>query len=112
MEQLYRFALYFLLGGLTTLGASYMNECGKGGAAAMVASLPIFFLMTALIAYYTSGATVAVDYARGMIIANVPWLVAVAMFGFGIHSGWHPLVCAAMAAVLYLLIMGVAGGLI
>jgi hypothetical protein len=112
MEQLYRFALYFVMGGCTTLAASYLNESGKGGAAALVASLPIFFLMTALIAYYASGPSVAVDYAKGMVFANVPWLVAVVIFGFGIHQGYHPLLTAGLALVMYLLIMFATSGLV
>lgn len=112
MEAIYRFALYFLMGGCTTLAASYLNETGKGGAAAMVASLPVFFLLTSLIAYYASGPQTAIDYARGMVLANVPWLVAVVVFGFGIHQGYHPLVTAAFSVILYLLIMSAAAGLI
>src|SRR5574343_1799062 len=99
MEAIYRFALYFLLGGCTTLAASYLNESGKGGAAAMVASLPVFFILTALIAYYASGPQTAIDYARGMVLANVPWLVAVVVFGFGIHQGYHPIATAALSVI-------------
>jgi hypothetical protein len=105
MEQLYRFALYFIVGGFTTLGASYFNESGRGGTAALVASLPIFFLMTALIAYYTSGPNVAVDYAKGMILSNVPWLVAVVIFGYGIHESYNPILVTIVSMAMYLLIM-------
>jgi hypothetical protein len=112
MEAIYRFALYFFLGGITTLAASYLNETGKGGAAAMVASLPIFFVMTALIAYYASGPQTAIDYSKGMVLANVPWLVAVVMFGFGIHQGYHPIGSAVLAVVLYVLIMAATAGLV
>lgn len=94
------------------LATSYINESGKGGVAAMVASLPIFFLMTALIAYYASGPQVAVDYSKGMIIANIPWLVAVLFFGFGIHLGYHPLLTALLAISMYILIMLATSGLI
>jgi hypothetical protein len=112
VEAIYRFALYFVLGGCTTLAASYLNESGKGGAAAMVASLPVFFVLTALIAYYASGPQTAIDYSKGMVLANVPWLVAVVMFGFGIHQGYHPLITAAFAVILYLLIMAATAGLV
>lgn len=90
MEQLVRFALYFLLGGCTTLAASYINETGRGGMAAMVASLPIFFLLTAMVAYYTAGPAVAFDYARGMVFSNIGWLAAVVVFGTAIYHGYHP----------------------
>ena len=112
MEQLYRYILYFVFGGSTLLATSYLNEGGRGGMAAMVASLPLFFLSTALIAYYASGPAVAVEYAKGMVLANVPWLVAVVVFGWGIHQGYHPLVTAGLAMVLYLLIMGATAGLV
>ena len=112
MDQLYRYALYFVFGGTIMLATSYINESGKGGMAALVASLPLFFLTTALVAYYTSGPTVAVNYAKGMVIANVPWLVAVLMFGFGIHQGYHPLLTAALAMITYLLIMFATAGLV
>jgi hypothetical protein len=112
MDQLCRYILYFIFGGSTLLATSYLNESGKGGMAAMVASLPLFFLSTALIAYYSAGPTVAVDYARGMVLANVPWLVAVVMFGFGIHQGYHPLITAGLAMAMYLLIMFATSGLV
>ncbi len=107
-----RYALYFVMGGCTTLAASYLNESGKGGAAAMVASLPIFFVMTALIAYYSSGPSVAVDYAKGMVFANIPWLVAVVIFGFGIHQGYNPILTSVLAVAIYLLIMFAVSGLV
>lgn len=112
MDAVYRYALYFIFGGATLLATSYINESGKGGMAAMVASLPLFFLSTALIAYYTSGPSVAVDYAKGMVLANVPWLVAVIMFGWGIHQGHNPLITAGLAMVMYLLIMFATSGLV
>lgn len=105
MEQLYRFALYFLLGGCTTLAASYMNESGKGGMAAMVASLPIFFLLTAMVAYYTAGPSVAFDYARGMIVSNVPWLAAVVVFGSVVYHGYHPVFAILGTIATYVIIM-------
>ena len=78
----------------------------------LVLLLNIFFLTTALIAYYASGPSVAIDYAKGMVLANVPWLVAVIMFGFGIHQGYHPVVTAVLAMAMYLLIMFATSGLV
>lgn len=72
------------------LMVSYVNESGRGGMAAMVASLPIFFLVTAMVAYYTGGPTVAFDYARGMVYSNIPWLAGVIIFGTTVYHGYHP----------------------
>ena len=90
MDQLIRFFLYFLLGGSMMMATSYINETGRGGLAAMIASLPIFFLTTAMVAYLTAGPETAFTYSRGMVIANVPWLAAVIVFGTTIYHEYHP----------------------
>ena len=89
MDAILRYAGYFMLSGSLCMVTCYINEQGRGGLAGLVAAFPLFFLVTGLIAYYTAGPTTAFDYARSMIISNVPWLAAVAVFAFGIQNGWN-----------------------
>lgn len=112
MEQLVRFGLYFLLGGCTTLAVSYISETGRGGVAAMVASLPIFFLVTAMVAYYTAGPETAFAYARGMIITNVPWLAGVVVFGTTVYHGYHPAFAILGTIATYLLLMAAVADMV
>jgi hypothetical protein len=107
MEQLYRYALYFVLSGGITVAVSYLNESGKGGMAAMVASIPIFFILTAMVAYYTAGPSVAVDFSRSMVIANIGWLASVVVFGAAVHQGYHPAVAVTGTVVTYLALTAV-----
>ena len=104
MEQFIRFGLYFLLGGCTMLATSYINETGRGGLAAMVASLPIFFLVTAMVAYLTAGPETAFTYARGMVFANIGWLAAVVVFGTVIYHGYHPVFAILGTIATYVLL--------
>jgi hypothetical protein len=107
MESYVRFALYFLVGGFTTLGASYLNESGKGGLAAIVASFPLFFLLTAMIAYYAGGPATAIQYSKGMIITNIPWLVAVLLFAYSMIREWHPAVAVVLSVTAYTIITAI-----
>jgi hypothetical protein len=89
MEAILRYAGYFLVSGFVCVATCYFNERGSGGLAGLVAAFPLFFLMTGLIAYYTGGPATAFDYTKSMIISNVPWLAAVAVFGYGVHTGMN-----------------------
>lgn len=104
MELEFRYLLYFFLGGSLVLTTSYFNERGDGGLAGLVAAFPLFFLVTGLIAYYTGGPTVAYDYSRSMIISNVPWLAAVAVFAYAVLNNWNMAVGSAAMLSTYVII--------
>jgi hypothetical protein len=89
MDALLRYAGYFIMSGCLTVVVCSINERGNGGLAGLVAAFPIFFLLTGLIAYFTAGPATAFDYSRSMIISNVPWLAAVAVFAYAVQSNWN-----------------------
>ena len=86
------------------MATCYINEKGNGGLAGLVAAFPIFFLLTGLIAYYTAGPATAFDYSRSMIISNVPWLAAVAVFAFGVQNSWNMGIAAMSTLFTYTII--------
>lgn len=104
MEMVLRYLLYFALGGSLVVTTSYINEQGNGGLAGLVAAFPLFFLLTGLIAYFTGGPEVAYAYSRSMIISNVPWLAAVAVFAYAVLSHWNMAVASAAMLSTYVVI--------
>lgn len=108
MESYVRYALYFILSGLITVIISYINESGKGGLAAVVASFPIFFLLTAMIAYYSGGPDLAIQYSKGMIYANIGWLAAVLVFAYCMIREWNPAIACTLAIIAYLILTAIS----
>ena len=104
MEMIIRYLLYFVLGGGLVCTTSYVNEQGNGGLAGLVAAFPLFFLTTGLIAYFTGGPEVAYAYSRSMIISNVPWLAAVAVFAYAVINQWNMAVASAAMLSTYVVI--------
>jgi hypothetical protein len=112
MEMLLRYLLYFIGGGFLVVGTSYINEQGNGGLAGIVAAFPLFFLVTGLIAYYTSGPDTAYAYSRSMIISNVPWLAAVAVFAYAVQNQWNMAVASAATLSTYIVIAYALAGMV
>lgn len=79
-----RLAVYFLIGGTTTVLTIYLARLGQGTTAAFIATLPVLTVFTFLLIYAEGGKDVVLDYARGLIIFAFPWLCYVATVILGI----------------------------
>ncbi len=80
-----RLAVYFLLGGTTTVLTIYLASIGRGATAAFIATLPVLTVFTFILIYTESGKDTVIDYARGLIIFTPPWLCYVATVILGIE---------------------------
>lgn len=80
-----RLAVYFLLGGTTTVLTIYLASIGRGTTAAFIATLPVLTVFTFILIYTESGKDTVIDYARGLIIFTPPWLCYVATVILGIE---------------------------
>ncbi|MDI6806706.1 MAG: DUF3147 domain-containing protein [Candidatus Aenigmarchaeota archaeon] len=68
------YLLYFLVGGIVIALVTYFATQAKGLLAAFIANLPTITLITFLTIYFSSGSTMVLSYAKGLIIMLLPWL--------------------------------------
>lgn len=104
METLLRPVIYFVVSGTVCTIVCNLNEQGRPGIAGLVASFPVLFVLTSTLAYLNGGPQVAFEYARTMIISNVPWLAAVAVFAHIVHSGYNIVFAVISSLMMYTVI--------
>ena len=63
-----QYFIYFLIGGTVVTVVAYIGSRSNGFLAALVASLPILFLLNVLLMYRNGGVTTSLDYARGSLL--------------------------------------------
>jgi len=63
-----QYFLYFLIGGTVVTVVAYIGSRSNGFLAALVASLPILFLLNVLLMYRNGGVTISLDYVRGSLL--------------------------------------------
>lgn len=75
---MWQYFVYFLVGGTVVTMVAYIGSRFNGFLAALVASLPILFLLNVLLMYRNGGVTTSLDYVRGSLLF-VPAFVCYAM---------------------------------
>jgi uncharacterized membrane protein (GlpM family) len=63
-----QYFIYFLIGGTVVTVVAYIGSRSNGFLAALVASLPILFLLNVLLMYRNGGVTTSLDYVRGSLL--------------------------------------------
>ena len=63
-----QYFIYFLIGGTVVTVVAYIGSRSNGFLAALVASLPILFLLNVLLIYRNGGVTTSLDYVRGSLL--------------------------------------------
>ena len=63
-----QYFVYFLIGGTVVTVVAYIGSRSNGFLAALVASLPILFLLNVLLMYRNGGVTTSLDYVRGSLL--------------------------------------------
>jgi len=69
------YILYFLVGGTLVSAVAYVGSHADGKTAALVAGLPVLFIINMLLLYQHGGVSAGLSYARGALM-YVPVFVA------------------------------------
>ena len=102
MNELAKYALYFVLGGALVSLATYLGSHGKGFLAALASTLPVISGMTFILIYLNAGDQPAVSFAKNLIWLSPPWFMYVFCMMFGVQRfGFWIAFTAAM--MLYML---------
>ena len=75
--QLKSFLFYFLLGGTIVSLVTLIGSQGKGLLAAFVATFPTTTILTFALIYNKSGQIPTVNYAKGLLLMTLPWIIYV-----------------------------------
>lgn len=101
MNELVKYAVYFLLGGTIVSLSTYLGAKGNSFLAAMVSTFPAITAATFILLYVNGGGTTTVDYARNLMWFVPPWIVYVTAMIMGIpRLGFWPAMAGSL--VLYM----------
>ena len=101
MNDLSRYALYFLLGGSIVSFSTYLGSQGKSFLAAMASTFPAITGVTFILLYTNGGGTTTIDYAKNLLWFVPPWTVYVLAMIMGIpRLGFWPAMAGSL--VLYI----------
>jgi hypothetical protein len=77
MNDLVKYGLYFVLGGLIVSVSSYVGSMGRGFLAAFASTFPAITGMTFVLIYLNGGAEHTLSYATHLLWFVLPWLAYV-----------------------------------
>jgi len=63
-----QYFIYFLVGGTVVAVVAYVGTHGNGLLAALVASLPVLFLVNILLLHHNGGMAASITYAKGALL--------------------------------------------
>jgi len=63
-----QYLIYFLAGGTVVALVAYVGSRGNGMLAALVASLPVLFLLNVLLMYRNGGVASSLEYVKGSLL--------------------------------------------
>ena len=107
MNDLVKYAVYFLLGGTIVSVSTYLGSQGKSFLAAFASTFPAITGATFVLIYLNGGNDAIVSYAKNLLWFVPPWLVYVTTMIVGIpRVGFWPSMVGSL--VLY---MGCVGAL-
>lgn len=101
MNNLGKYALYFLLGGSIVSFSTYLGSQGKSFLAAMASTFPAITGVTFILLYMNEGGGTTVDYAKNLLWFVPPWTIYVVTMIMGIpRIGFWPAMVGSL--VLYM----------
>ena len=107
MNDLVKYAVYFLLGGTIVSVSTYLGAQGKSFLAAFASTFPAITGATFVLIYLNGGNDAIVSYAKNLLWFVPPWIVYVTTMIVGIpRFGFWPAMIGSL--VLY---MGSIGAL-
>jgi hypothetical protein len=77
MNELTKYTMYFVLGGLILSVSSYVGSIGRGFLAAFASTFPAITGMTFILIYLNGGAENTLTYAKHLLLFVPPWLTYV-----------------------------------
>ena len=106
MNELVKYAMYFLLGGTIVSASTYLGSQGKSFLAAFASTLPAVTGATFILIYLNGGTDSIVSYARHLLWFIPPWIVYVVSMITGVpRFGFWPAMIGSLA--LYIGCVGV-----
>ena len=101
MNDLVKYAVYFLLGGTIVSVSTYLGSQGKSFLAALASTFPAITGATFILIYLNGGSENLVTYAKHLLWFVPPWLVYVTSMILGVpRLGFWPAMVGSL--VLYI----------
>ncbi|MGQ0667888.1 MAG: DUF3147 domain-containing protein [Nitrospiraceae bacterium] len=98
MNDLVKYAVYFLLGGTIVSLSTYLGSQGKSFLAAFASTFPAITGATFVLMYLNGGGDAIVSYARNLLWFVPPWIVYVLSMVAGVpRFGFWPAMAASLA---------------
>ncbi|MCP9448297.1 MAG: DUF3147 domain-containing protein [Nitrospira sp.] len=105
MNELVKYAVYFLLGGTIVSVSTYLGAQGKSFLAAFASTFPAITGATFVLMYLNGGSDAIVGYARNLLWFVPPWIVYVTVMIAGVpRLGFWPTMAGSL--VLYMACIG------
>ena len=89
MNEVIKYGLYFLLGGLLVSVSTYLGAHSKGFFAALASTVPVISGLTFILVYMNAGQEPTLSFAKNLIWLTPPWflyvgtmIVSVSRLGF------------------------------
>jgi hypothetical protein len=105
VNDVVKYAMYFLLGGTIVSVSTYLGSQGKSFLAAFASTFPAITGATFILIYLNGGDEAIVSYAKNLLWFVPPWIVYVVTMIWGIpRVGFWPAMIGSL--VLYLSCVG------
>lgn len=105
MNEFFKYAVYFLLGGTIVSVSTYLGSQGKSFLAAFASTFPAITGATFVLMYLNGGSDAIVGYARNLLWFVPPWIVYVAAMIAGVpRLGFWPTMAGSL--LLYMTCIG------
>lgn len=106
MNELVKYAIYFLLGGTIVSVSTYLGSQGKSFLAAFASTFPAITGATFVLIYLNGGSGAIVGYAKNLLWFVPPWIVYVTVMIAGVpRLGFWPAMAGSL--VLYMGCVGI-----
>jgi hypothetical protein len=101
VNELMKYAVYFLLGGTVVSVSTYLGSQGKSFLAAFASTFPAITGATFVLMYLNGGSDMIVGYARNLLWFVPPWIVYVSAMIMGVpRLGFWPSMAGSL--ILYM----------
>ena len=97
MNDIVKYAIYFLLGGTIVSVSTYLGSQGRSFLAAFASTFPAITGATFILIYLNGGSTSLVGYAKQLLWFVPPWIVYVITMIYGVpRIGFWPAMALSM----------------
>lgn len=105
MNELVKYSVYFLLGGMIVSLSTYLGSQGRSFLAAFASTFPAITGATFILMYLNGGSEPIVNYAKNLLWFVPPWMVYVGAMITGVpRLGFWPAMVGSL--VLYMSCVG------